>query len=120
VFWKPFDARFSSLLTRLGEHQDLFECELRLEDSKRYQRQMENTEAYEKDDAKETSKIKALLETIKCQNESEEARNIERFRGLDDGMAEIQRQLQENRQEIDDANQKTLGETGRSNFAIIR
>jgi hypothetical protein len=80
---------------------------------------MEKTEAHEKIAANEMSIIKNLLETLKIQNERDELRNIERFRGLDDEMVEIQRQLLENRQTIEDANQKTLGETGRPKLVII-
>jgi hypothetical protein len=34
LFWKPFDARFSDLLDRLRCHQEVFRCEMQLEESK--------------------------------------------------------------------------------------
>ena len=34
LFWRPFDIRFSSLLDRLRDHQELVDVELRLENQK--------------------------------------------------------------------------------------
>ena len=34
LFWTPFDIRFSSLLDRLRDHQELVDVELRLENQK--------------------------------------------------------------------------------------
>ena len=34
LFWTPFDVRFSGLLDRLREHQELVDIELRIENQK--------------------------------------------------------------------------------------
>ena len=41
LFWTPFDARFSSMLERLRDHQELFDIELRIENQKAIEKSMD-------------------------------------------------------------------------------
>ena len=54
LFWTPFDVRFSGLLDRLRDHQELFDIELRLEDSEAFEESMNNV-------MKEIVSVKAQL-----------------------------------------------------------
>ena len=55
LFWKPFDIRFSDLLTRMVKHQELYELELSLADREelvlhyeRFDKELEEAETYRK------------------------------------------------------------------------
>ncbi|KAI9830344.1 MAG: hypothetical protein M1819_005725 [Sarea resinae] len=46
IFWKPFDNRFSDLLDRLRDHQELFDIEIKLEDQQALTRFIDKMEAH--------------------------------------------------------------------------
>ena len=60
VFWKPFDARFASLLDRMRAHQELFKAETQLEESKYIEFQSEKQ-------ARQSSLVGKALEQIQAQ-----------------------------------------------------
>jgi len=43
LFWTPFDSRFSKLLDRLRDHQELFDSEMMLDSQKAVERKLDRT-----------------------------------------------------------------------------
>lgn len=84
VFWKPFDLRFSALLSRLQSHREVFQNEVQLEESKW-------TELQHDKRAKQSDLNGRALEQIKMQLEELQRTNTDMDSMLSNRLETIER-----------------------------
>jgi hypothetical protein len=112
LFWTPFDVRFSKLLGRLHDHQQLFDCEMRLEDQKFLERRLDRTlESIIKSKECDQRSRKSVEENLFKQREANEHLEFEmasRFEKLENGIRALQQLHQSEKRHFEAEGSKKL------------